>query len=62
MTHPAPEQIREARQGFGLTQTAAAELIYLKLRAWQQYEKGDRHMHRALWEYWLLRAMLIPRD
>lgn len=36
--------------GHGLTQTEAAALIWCSLRAWQQWEAGDRRMHAAFWE------------
>jgi len=47
---PTPKQIRQARLNAGLTQTAAAALIYKKLRTWQQWEAGDREMDPAFWE------------
>jgi putative transcriptional regulator len=53
---PKPEQIRAAREAAGLTQTEAAELIHGSLRAWQQYEAGDRIMHAGLWELFRLKC------
>jgi len=53
MNIPSPEQIKQVRKQAGLTQTAAATLIYKKLRAWQQYEVGDRKMDAAYWELFL---------
>ena len=53
---PAPDAIRERRESAGLTQTAAAALIYRSRNAWQQWEAGKRQMDPALWEYWLIRA------
>ena len=47
---PTPEEIREARKVLGLTQTAAAATIYSTLRAWQEWEAGNRRMHPGLWE------------
>ena len=41
---------RMEREAFGLTQTEASELIWCSLRAWQQWEAGDRRMHAAFWE------------
>jgi putative transcriptional regulator len=54
--HPTPEAIRAARDAVGLTQRAAADLIYATERAWQAWEQGTRPMHPALWEYWGLRV------
>lgn len=45
-----PEQIRKARMDAGLTQTQAAALIYKSMRAWQQWESGERIMQRDSWE------------
>jgi DNA-binding transcriptional regulator YiaG len=58
---PTPDQIREARQRAGLSQTAAAALIGKPLRTWQNWEApigspGHRKMDAALWEYWNMKA------
>lgn len=50
MTSPTPEQIKEARQKAGLTQTQAGALVHTTCRVWQQWEAGDRNMHPAFWE------------
>lgn len=55
MNIPTPEHIKQVRKQAGLTQTEAAMLIYKKLRAWQQYEAGDRKMDAAYWELFLLK-------
>lgn len=47
---PAPADIRAARQSAGLTQTQAAALIHGTMRAWQEYEAGNRKLHPGLWE------------
>ena len=49
-TSPRPEEIRAARQDSGLSQTAAARLIYSTLRTWQDWEAGIAGMHPGLWE------------
>ena len=54
--NPSPEQIRAARETLGLTQTEAGALIYVGLRAWQQYEAGDRRLHPGLWELWRIKT------
>jgi len=48
--NPLPEQVRAAREGAGLTQTAAAALIFSTLRTWQDWEAGKARMHPGLWE------------
>ena len=47
--NPTPTEIRSARERAGLTQRAAAELIYCTPGAWQQWELGQRRMHPAYW-------------
>jgi DNA-binding transcriptional regulator YiaG len=52
-TSPTPAEIRSVRQASGLSQTAAAQLIYSTLRTWQDWEAGKAHMHPGLWELFL---------
>jgi DNA-binding transcriptional regulator YiaG len=51
---PSAEEIRNKRDLAGYTQTEAAELIYAKLRTWQDWE-SDAPMHPGLWELFLIR-------
>jgi DNA-binding transcriptional regulator YiaG len=53
---PLPARILTARQRARLTQTQAAELVHTTCRVWQQWEAGDRGMHPAFWELFLLKA------
>lgn len=48
--NPGPAEIRAAREAAGLTQTEAGALIHGTLRAWQEYEAGNRRLHPGLWE------------
>jgi len=50
---PLPAEIRSARDAAGLTQTQAAALIHGTMRAWQEYEAGNRKLHPGLWELFL---------
>lgn len=57
--NPKPAEIKAAREDAGLTQTAAAELVYSTLRTWQDWEaEGDtnRRMHPAIWELWQIKT------
>lgn len=47
---PEPQDIKVARTAAGLSQTAAAALIYSTLRTWQDWEAGKAKMHPGLWE------------
>jgi len=65
--NPAPEEIRLVREAAGLSQSAAAALVYSSCRAWQQWEasvddaRNHRKMHPAVWELFRLKIMLIAR-
>ena len=54
--NPTPAQIAAARSAAGLTRAEAARLIYSGERAWQEWELGNRTMHAAMWELFLLKA------
>lgn len=54
--HPAPIEVIQARKEAGLNQTQAGAVVYSSLRAWQQWEAGDRPMHPALWELFGLKT------
>lgn len=47
-SNPTPDEIRAAREAAGLTQTAAAALIWSSQRGWQKWESGEREMHPAM--------------
>lgn len=52
---PDPATIRATRVAAGLTQTAAGALVHTTCRVWQQWEAGDRRMHPAFWELFLIK-------
>ncbi|HEX5077697.1 MAG TPA: helix-turn-helix domain-containing protein [Geminicoccaceae bacterium] len=54
--NPSPAEIRQARDTAQLTQTQAAEKIGGTLRAWQDYEGGQRRMHPGLFELFLIKT------
>lgn len=55
-SNPTPDEVRAAREAAGLTQTSAAALIHGTLRAWQEWEAGNRRMHPGLWELFRLKT------
>lgn len=56
MQSPTPNEIRAARERAGLTQTQAAHLIHGTMRAWQEWEAGNRKMHPGLWELFCIKV------
>lgn len=54
-SNPSPADVRAARESAGLTQTQAAALIHGTMRAWQEYEAGNRRLHPGLWELFRLK-------
>ena len=54
---PTPAAIRAAREAAGLSQTAAAALIHSSLGAWQKWEAGERRMHPAFFELFLIKSV-----
>lgn len=57
--NPTPAEVRSAREAAGLSQTAAAALIYCSLRGWQEWEAGNRRMHPGLWELFRIKAEFL---
>jgi len=47
---PSPAEIRATRAAAGLSQNAAAKLLYKTGRVWQYWEAGERRMDPAFWE------------
>lgn len=54
--NPKPEEVREAREAAGLTQSHAAALVFVTLNGWQRWEAGERPMHPAMWTLFRLRT------
>lgn len=53
---PLALQVRERREAAGLTQTEAAGLVYVGLRAWQKWEGEERGMPPAAWELFCIKT------
>ncbi|HEY0294887.1 MAG TPA: XRE family transcriptional regulator [Bordetella sp.] len=60
--NPTSSVIRRARIAADLTQTEAAETVRASLRAWQQWEAGDRAMPPGLFELFMLKTGQWPLD
>lgn len=51
-----PKELVIARKSLSLTQQKAANLIQVSQRTWQQWEVGQRTMHPAFWELFLIKT------
>lgn len=56
---PTIEEVREARKRAALTIPDAAALIHAASGSWVKWERGERPMHPAFWELFLLKTRLI---
>lgn len=54
--NPTPDAVRQARRAAGLTQTEAAKIVSASMRAWQQWESGERTMPPGLFELYMLKT------
>lgn len=54
--NPAAEEVKVARKSLGLTQPEAAMIVKSSMRAWQQWESGERRMHPGLWELFQIKT------
>ena len=61
-TAPTPEAIRAARSAAGMTQTEATETVHMSMRAWQQWEGGERTMPPGLFELFMIKTGQWPVD
>jgi hypothetical protein len=58
---PIPNNIWMIRKLImGYSQTEAANMVHVTLRAWQWWESGKRDMPFGLWELFLLKSDLHP--
>lgn len=56
MSTPDGAGIIKARSAAGLSQAEAAATVHVDLRTWQRWEAGDRAMHIAFFELFLLKT------
>ena len=59
---PTPEEVRAARSAARMTQTEAAETVHMSMRAWQQWESGERTMPQGLFELFMIKTAQWPVD
>lgn len=56
---PTIAEVREARKRAALTIPDAAALIHAANGSWVKWERGERPMHPAFWELFLLKTGLL---
>jgi DNA-binding XRE family transcriptional regulator len=63
---PKPEEIAQLREEMEITQREAGALLYVSERTWQDWERGERRMPAAHWEYvnirWAFRVVEQARE
>jgi len=62
--NPKPAEIRKAREGAGLSQAAAGEMLHTTVGTWAQWEAeegsdGHRRMHPAFWELFQIKIAAL---
>jgi DNA (cytosine-5)-methyltransferase 1 len=53
---PTPADVIAARQRAGMTQSEAARTVHADLRSWQKWESGERMMHPAFFELFIIKT------
>jgi putative transcriptional regulator len=56
---PSPADIRAARKKVHLTGAEASALVHCNERSWRKWESGDREMHPAFWELFLIKCAAV---
>ncbi|WP_201314582.1 helix-turn-helix domain-containing protein [Dyella sp. EPa41] len=56
---PGAVRIAKARAAARLSQAEAAATVHVDLRTWQRWEAGDRAMHAAFFELFLLKTKQV---
>ncbi len=59
---PEPDAIKAARVHASLTQTQAGQVVHASLRAWQQWESGERGMPPGLFELFMIKTGQWPLE
>lgn len=58
----ASTEVIEARKAAGMTQSEAAQAVRGTMRAWQEWEAGNRRMHPGLWELFRIKLDMAFED
>lgn len=49
-------ELKALRESLNLTQQASADLVHVKLNAWQKWERGERHVNKTALELFRLKT------
>ena len=55
------DDIKNARLKAGITQLEAANLVHVNLRTWQKWEYGERSIHPAFYELFIIKTTPLVR-
>ncbi|AAV83360.1 DNA (cytosine-5-)-methyltransferase [Idiomarina loihiensis] len=55
-------ELKQLRERLCLTQSQAASLVHSSVRAWQQWESGERQMHPAIRELFTIKTKTYQRE
>lgn len=58
---PTLDEVRAARAALGLTQNQAAALVHVDERTWRKWELGERAMHPAFFELFMIKTGVITQ-
>jgi DNA-binding XRE family transcriptional regulator len=58
---PTPDQIKTARNDYGLTQAEAAWVMGVDQQTWQSWESGRAPMRPGFWDYWRVKMALATK-
>jgi DNA-binding transcriptional regulator YiaG len=60
--NPTPDQIKQAREAYGMDEAQAAALCYTSEAAWIKWETGIRRMHPFFFEGWCAKAAAMRQQ
>ena len=58
-SNPTPAEIMAAREQAGLNMSQAAALIYCSRGTWLRWEAGERRMHAAMFELFMIKSWQV---
>ena len=56
MSHPTPNEVKQARLNAGLTQQSAADTVHVSIKTWQKWEAGTHPISGSAWELFKIKT------